>query len=402
MALSMRMVGSCVLQVVRPIAGGMKRHVHSLAKGLVQAGYKVIFASPRGPFAEELEREGFHVSVIPLRGAPHPLYDYFCIKKISELLRKKRVYLIHTHGYRAGWVGRIAARLAGTPAVVHTAHSSLLHNPWPSWKAKIFLRLDGYLARFTDQIITVSNDLRRELIEQGKIPPALVTTIYNGLKFDSKSGLTGGNIRTELGVPPQTLLVGTIARLAPQKGISVFIKAASCLKHRADVRFIVVGDGPLRQAIEREADLLGVPVIFTGFRKDIPDILRGLDVFVLPSLTEGLPYVILEAMGSGLPIVATRVGGIPEVIRDGETGILVPPGSEEDLVRGLVTLLDNENLRRNLGAAARLHVMQNFREETMIQQTLNVYGRLLHSKTSQQPGAEKESSRPQPPFNSLV
>lgn len=368
----------------------MRKHIHSLAKGLARAGYKLVFASPEGAFREELEREGFCVTVVPLRGMPHPIDDYFCIKKISYLLKKEKIDIVHTHGYRAGWVGRVAARLAKTPVVVHTVHSSLLHNPWPRWQANLFLRLDGYLARFTDQIITVSNDLRRELIEQGKVPPALVTTIYNGLRFNDDAGLIN-DVRKELGIPREALLVGTVARLAPQKGISLLIKVAGRLKDRADVRFVVVGDGPLRRMAEYEAELLGAPVVFTGFREDIPAVFKAMDVFVLPSLTEGLPYVILEAMASGLPVVATRVGGISEVISDGKTGVLVSPGSEEALVEGLIRLLEDENLRRNLGEAAREHVKHNFREEIMIREVLNVYDKLLKSKI---PAGKKETSCP--------
>lgn len=368
-----------VLQVLRPIAGGMRRHVSSLARGLVEAGYEVIFASPDGPFLTELVREGFEVQQIPLRGQPHPLYDYLCIKKLSQLLKKERICLVHAHGYRAGWVGRIAARLAGAPVVLYTVHSSMLHNPWPRWKARFFLRLDGCLARFTNRIITVSDDLRRELIEQGRVPAELVITIYNGLKFEGGFAAAGADLRAELGLSPETLLVGTVARLAPQKGIPVLIKAAARLAHRRAVRFVVVGDGPLRQELELQARASGAPVVFPGFRDDVPNVLRALDIFVLPSLTEGLPYVILEAMATGLPVVATRVGGIPEVIRDRETGLLVAPGSEEELVLAVEALLDSEDLRKNLGAAAREHVRQHFTEEKMIRETLAVYEKLIRA-----------------------
>lgn len=375
-----------VLQVVRPVAGGMKRHVHSLVRGLMKAGYRVSVASAGGAFAAELQAAGLAVTEIPLRGTPHPIDDFICIKRISQLLKKQKIDILHAHGYRAGWVGRVAAKLARTPVVIYTVHSSVLHNPWPRWWARLFLRFDGYFGCLTDRIIAVSNDLRQELVAYGRVPAHLVKTIYNGVEYrDNLNTLARHRIRAALGVSEGALLVGTVARLAPQKGVSVFLRATALIKEEHDdARFVVVGDGPLRRTLEEEAKSLALPVTFTGFRNDVPEILKALDVFVLPSLTEGLPYVVLEAMACGLPVVATRAGGVPEVIQDGKTGILVAPGSEKELARGLAMLLRDGSLRRQLGTAARSHVLENFSEEKMLRETLSLYTQLIEAKVNKQ------------------
>lgn len=370
------------MQVIRPAAGGMKNHLLTLVRAAVSP-YEVLVACPPGELAAEVEAAGAQVLPIPLRGELSPGWDARCVYRLARAVSRLRVDLVHVHGAKAGLVGRLAARLGGTRGVVYTVHNSILYEDWPAWKRWLLAGAEARLSRLTDCIITVSNDLRRELIEREGIEASRVLTIYNGIdpqRFDVGAE-TRMAIRREMGLPGDIPVVGTVARLAPQKGITYLIRALALLHERMpDVHGVVVGDGPLRATLEHEAEECGAPVVFTGHRTDIPSLMAAFDVFTLPSVTEGLPLIVLEAMAAGRAVVATAVGGLPEAVAEGETGLLVPPRDPDALCAALHHLLNARGATARMGAAGRERVRRMFTAERMVQETLEVYRRVLGKK----------------------
>ncbi len=364
-----------ILHVIRPAAGGMKNHLVSLIKHTSRDLFEPMAACPPGEMADELSGLGIKVYTVPLTGELSPVNDLKAVLTIRDLLVQNKIPIMHAHSSKAGLVGRLAARLAGTPAVFFTAHNSIFYENWPEWKKTVFAAAERLLAYNTRHIIAVSGALRNELLEREKIDRQKVVTIYNGIDPTPYNvgpdreetlralGLEGGRV------------VGTVARLAPQKGVLYFIRAVAGLSELQGVSFVVVGDGPLRAELEAEAVNLGLKgkVVFLGYRRDVDKILNCLDILVLPSLTEGLPLIILEAMAAARPVVATTVGGIPEAVLDGVNGFLVQPGDADALAFAIRKMLENRIMAESMGEAGRRRVLEMFSLEEMVKKTERLY-----------------------------
>lgn len=372
-----------ILHVVRPAAGGMKNHLINLVRYTDKSKFAVSVACPPNtPLWEELYALGVEMVPIPLVGELSPSKDYAVIHSLVKYLRQSGTTILHAHSSKGALVGRLAGAIARTPVVIFTAHNSIFYEDWPGWKKRVFANVERFLARFTDKIITVSDALKQELLEQEGLSPKLLTTIYNGIEVERFAGQVDAlAMRKSLGIPELGPIIGTIARLAPQKGVSYFLRAASLLKEY-QVTFLVVGDGPLRESLEQEVVQLGLQsrVVFAGQKDNISEILPILDVFVLPSITEGLPLTILEAMAAGKPVVATRVGGVPEAILEGKTGLVVAPKDPEALAVALAGLLGERDRLNRMGANGRKHVQEKFTVEQMVQRTFELYNQLLIKK----------------------
>ena len=372
-----------VLHVVRPAAGGMKNHLINLVKHTDKTRFKVAVACPPNTILwEELYALGVEMVPISLAGELSPVKDYAVVHKLVKYLHQSGTTILHCHSSKGAFVGRLAAAIARTPIVLFTAHNSIFYEEWPAWKKKLMATVEKILARFTDKIITVSDALKQEILDREGLPPNLLTTIYNGIEIERFAQQTDSKtIRRNLNLPELGAVIGTIARLAPQKGISYFLKAASLLKEY-QVSFLVVGDGPLREALEKEVEELGLNhrVIFAGQQDNIPEILALLDIFVLPSVTEGLPLTILEAMAAGKPVVATRVGGVPEAILEGKTGLIVAPKDPEALAVALASLLGEKDRINRMGTYGQRYVQEKFTVEHMVQKTTDLYNQLLMKK----------------------
>ncbi|MBU1493043.1 MAG: glycosyltransferase [Actinobacteria bacterium] len=270
-------------------------------------------------------------------------------REVAAAIKAARPDLVHTQLEFANVLGAAAAARMGLP-VVSTLHT--LEDP-PRWtRAGLRSRLMAWsLRRHADLVIAVSEHARAHHIAHLHLPARLVTTIHNGI--ETGRFLTGGDreaVRSALGIPPSVPLIVTVAVLRPLKGIDRMLEALPAVLARVpDARYLVVGDGEARNGLARTAAALGIAdrVSFAGARADVPLMLSAADLFVLPSLTEALPTVVAEAMAAGLPVVATRVGGIPEMI-DASTGILVPPDDVGALAQAVCALLEDP-----AGAAAR-------------------------------------------------
>jgi glycosyltransferase involved in cell wall biosynthesis len=362
----------------------MKRHLVSLAEHMTGRGMKVAIACPAGGAVQEAA-EASGLVTIPLRlsGDICPLSDWQTVLQLTSHLRRAEFNLVHAHGTKAALVTRPAAILAGTEAVFYTVHNSFFFEGLSPWKKQAMAVVEKIMAGSTDRIITVSENLRRELLDRIGVRPELVITIPNGIELHGEVQAQHSlQLRRHFNLPPLGRLVGTVARLAPQKGISCFLRAAAILCPDTSTSFVVAGDGPLREALTREARDLNLTdrVFFLGHREDIPQLLQVLDIFVLPSLTEGFPLSLLEAMAAGLPVVATQVGGTPEIVRHGVTGLLVPPDRPFDLACAVQLLLEHHDLAGGMGRAGRSRVEQYFSLEQMVDSTIEQYNKVLAGK----------------------
>ena len=372
-----------VLHVIRPAAGGMKRHLLTLVKYAPRGGFELGVAGPPGDMLAAAAELGAKVFPIPLKGGLNPVQDARAVLQLARLLKEERVTIVHAHGSKAGLVGRVAARVAGTPIVFFTAHNSIFYEEWPDYKKSAFALVEKMLARNTYRIITVSEALRQELVAKEGLKPEQVVTVFNGIETDEFEIAESRTVlRQRLCLLRKALVVGTVARLAPQKGVRYIVEAAGLFHPDERPLFLVVGDGPLREELQALARKVGVAdsVVFTGMREDIPLLLAALDLLVVPSVTEGLPLILLEGMAAALPVVATAVGGIPEAVVDGETGILVPPQNAEALASGINRILRNPDRARELGAAGRRRVRELFTAQRMVGRVAELYGEAIAGK----------------------
>lgn len=354
----------------------MKRHLLTLLHYTDRTLFEPLVAGPPDELLAEIRAAGFRTFPVPLKGELDPIQDLRSVSLLVSLLRRERVTILHAHGAKAGLVGRLAGLWARTPILLVTVHNSIFAAEWPRWKKRVFAAAEAILARWTSRIITVSEALRQEIIKCEKLRPAQLVTIYNGIEPDLFCLRENREaLRSHLGLPVNQPVVITVARLASQKGIRYLVEAAALFPPEHRPFFLVVGDGPLRGELVRQAATLGVNkhLFFTGSRNDLPQLLNAADLLVLPSLTEGLGLVLLEAMAASLPVVATRVGGIPEVVVDGETGILVPPRDPAALAQAIEILLANPERARAMGAAGRERVRRFFTVEKMARSVMALY-----------------------------
>jgi glycosyltransferase involved in cell wall biosynthesis len=349
--------------------GGAGRYLLNLLSAWDENRYSVTVACPAGG---ELEKrlKSLGVKVYPLKGGEKS-FRISHVAQILGIIAREKVDLIHTH---ASLSGRIAGKLSGC-RVVMTRH-------WMGKKSEMgFLRrwINRIIYRLlTDRVIAVSRAVKVSLIEIG-VPAWLIKTVYNGINIPNIFE-NCGKLRMELNTPEGVPLLGMIARLVPEKGHEYAIKAMpEILRRFPDARLVLVGDGPSRTYLEDLCERVGVKerVIFLGFRKDVEKIAIDFDVILMPSLSEGLPLALLESMALGKPVVASEVGGIPEVIKDGINGVLVPPGDAGALAEKVVGLLISDKLRENLGKNARQTILSQFTARIMAEKTLRIYDELM-------------------------
>jgi len=365
--------------------GGTRKHVRELALGLdpgrfevhlvasLRRGREILFDLPA------LSRRGVRLHVVPISRRISPINDARSLDDLSRLFSRERFDVVHTHSAKAGFLGRLAARIAGVPRVFHTPH--VWPFQWAGGAARtLYWRLERLAAGWCDRLVCVGPG-QREFGLASRVAGSndnKLVVIPNGIDpgpIDAAADRKG--VRAEMGIMPGDLAVGMVARLAPQKGVGKFLEAAALVaRERGDVRFLLVGSGPLERRVRARARELGLGparLALLGHREDVPRLCSGFDVFALSSLYEGLPYVLLEAMAARLPIVATRVPGIDDVIKDGVTGRLAPPGDSGEIARALLGLLSDFDARYDLGQAARRRVVEAFPLECFIDAHARLY-----------------------------
>lgn len=349
---------------------------------LAAQGHEVHLFTTAGPFSTRLREQGVEVHDVFIARRIDPLRDLVSLWRLFRAFRGLRPDMVHTHTSKAGFLGRLAARLAGVPVVVHTMHEPPHNSAGGRLKRGLYIWLERFAARLADRIITVSYANEREIERQRLLPRERLSVIREGLDLSRYPAAADPRaaVRT-LGIPDHVPVVGTVGRLEPAKGHTYMLAAIpQVLTLVPEARFVVVGGGYLQEALQRQADKLGVAdrVTFTGYREEMLLLLQGFDIFVLPSLWEGLGIVLLEAMVYQKPLIASRVGGVKDVVIEGQTGLLVPARDAEALARAIVSLLRDPARRRTMGVAGRARLEREFRDEVCNERMMRLYQHLLH------------------------
>jgi len=383
-------------KIVRIIArlniGGPSLHVVNLNKGLSPDRFEslLVTGSPNpgeGSLLDYAQENGVQPVVIPEMVGEASLRprDFKALLRLYRILRIERPQIVHTHTAKAGFLGRLAARLAGVPILVHTYHGTVLHGYYGPLKTWLLRQMERQLARTTDRLVAVSALGKEDLIAYGVAPSEKISVIPLGFDlepfFDCRS--LKGEFRRELGLDPDDKLVGILGRIFPIKNHRLFLEsAAQIAQQESNVRFVIVGDGILRSETEKYAQDLGIhqQVIFTGWRRDLPRIYADLDLLVISSNNEGTPVSAIEAMASGCPVVATRVGGLPDIVQEGETGYLVPAKKAKALATAMLKLIRNPQTAKQMGMSAQLSVRERFSLNRLVCDTEDLYQGLLASK----------------------
>jgi glycosyltransferase involved in cell wall biosynthesis len=389
------------IRVVRIIArlniGGPAIQAITLTKRLEPLGYRTTLV--RGteepdegnmdPLADEL---GVRPLRVPSLRRNPGWHDLAALWSLIRIVWRERPDIVHTHAAKGGTLGRIAAVLASAPlrrrpVIVHTFHGQSLTGYFSSRRARTFLAIERILARLTDRLIAVSDEVRDDLVALGVASAERFEVVRLG--FDLSPFQVGSDerhrrglaVRNELGVPADARVVTLIARLVPIKRVDRFLRVAGRLADREGICFLVVGDGDLRDELRRSlpATALGARIIWTGFRHDIPDVCFASDVVVLTSDNEGTPVSLIEAQAAGAPVVSTRVGGVATVVLEGQTGFVVGVDDEQGMAQAVGRLLDDRELSARLGTAAAEHAT-TFSIDQLIERIHGLYRRLLATR----------------------
>ncbi|MBI3127192.1 MAG: glycosyltransferase family 4 protein [Candidatus Tectomicrobia bacterium] len=369
--------------ITRLDRGGSADNTLLCCIGQRRSGHEVVLAAGSGmtgesPLLPRAEAEGVAlVRIPPLVRAIHPARDAGALWACYRLIRGGRFDLVHTHTSKAGILGRAAARLAGGCRVVHTPHGHVFYGYFGPWKTRLFVWAERLMARWTDAIVTLTDREAEEHLALGVGRPGQFVTIFSGIPLPPAPPADRAARRRALGLPEDGPLVGSVGRLDPVKGHGLLIRAFARLRD-PKARLALAGDGEKRGEYEALARELGISerVHFMGWREDVDDLLGALDLFVFPSLNEGMGRAAVEAMAAGLAVVASRTGGLPEVVRDGETGLLVPPGDAEALASAMERLLARPEERRAMGEAGR-RLARDYGAERMCERLEALYARLL-------------------------
>jgi glycosyltransferase involved in cell wall biosynthesis len=320
----------------------------------------------------------------PLVRRINPVRDLQALFAIWKLLKREKPPIVHTHTYKAGVLGCWAAKMAGVPIIIHTPHGHIFFGHFSPLVTGFFMMIERLTAAIVDRMVALTAGERRDYIACSVANPEKMVTIHSGVNIDRfmklKVNIEGK--KRSLGLNTEFPVVGTVGWLLPIKGPIYLLRAmAEVWQNHPDIHLVYVGKGDLEEDVKREASRTGVSdkVKFLGWRDDIPEIMQILDVFVLPSLNEGMGRVLLEAMASGKPIVASNVGGIPDLVKDGQNGFLVRPGDVNGLSLAIKKLIEDKELRVKMGARGRT-MAQSYGVEEMIRKIDDLYTALYQEK----------------------
>lgn len=383
------------VSVLRVIArlnmGGPALHVAYLSEGLAERGYDttlVVGELSRGEGSMSFVAESRGVRIVRLSSLSReiaPVRDLAALVRLTRLIRERRPEIVHTHTAKAGAIGRLAAVLAGggRPIVLHTFHGHVLRGYFGPLRTLAFRVLERLLARVTTKLVAVSPEVRDELVSLGVAPAEKFAVVRLGIELDERvRSFDRAETRRQLSLSPESLLVGWVGRMTAVKRVPDLLEAFRQLRDRGvEATLCLVGDGPDRESLEQQAKALGVirHCIFLGYQEEMGRWFEAFDVFALPSANEGTPVSAIEALAAGCPVVATRVGGVPDVIEDGETGFLVDAGDTDALAERLAELAADPGLRTRLGRNGRERVASRYAVGRLVDDVDRLYRSLLRS-----------------------
>jgi len=330
----------------------------------------------------ELGRERIRIITLPeLVRRIYPYYDLKAFFILIRIFRRERPHIVHTHTSKTGILGRWAAFLAGVPVIIHTPHGHIFWGYFGRLKTRVYILLEKISALITDRLVMLTEQEKRDHLGVHVAPEEKFTVVHSGVDLGrfKKVIVDPSEMKRKLGIPEDSLVVGTAGRLTPVKGPEYFIQAAEEITAvRQDIWFVFLGDGELRDQLEAMVEQLGLKenVKFLGWRQDVADVMSVFDIFVLPSLNEGMGRVLIEAMVLGKPIVASNIGGIPDLVIDGENGFLFPVGDVGALADGINRLIQSPGMRKKMGECGKNRA-GDYSANAMMQKIDRLYVELL-------------------------
>jgi len=338
----------------------------------------------------QAEKKGVRVFAIPSLVRRLSLRnDLLAFVSIYRLIKRIKPHTVHTHTSKAGVLGRFAAYLAGVPIIIHTPHGHVFHSYYGYIVTKMIVFVERIMSLMTDKITALTDKERDEHLERGIASIEKYVIVHSGvmLQHIMNKDIDVETGKKKLGIPQNSNVIGTVGRLVPVKGHKYLVSAAKRVtKEFENTVFVFVGDGYLESILERQAESLGIRknTIFAGWRSDVIDVLSLFDIFVLPSLNEGMGKVLIEGMALGKPIVASSVGGIIDLVKNGDNGILVPPRDSDALGDAILKLIRNRNMAQELGRNGKAKVYPEYDTTVMIRQIEGLYENLLNRHCSPQ------------------
>ncbi len=374
--------------ITRLIVGGAQENTIYTAALLDKQRFQVEMLSgaqtgSEGSLIEEARQRGVPLAIFPdLLRQVNPWHDLLALTKMKRIMQERGYTIVHTHSSKAGILGRLAARLAKTPLIVHTVHGWSFHAYMPPVIRWIYILLERWMAQFSDALVVVARQDIEKGLQAGIGRREQYRCIRSAIPLDEfdPSLYDRTTLRQELDLPPEAVVIGNVGRFSAQKNPLDWVRVADLVgKACPEARFLLVGDGPLRPQVEdalRQAGLWERSIL-TGLRRDTPRWMAAMDIFLLTSLWEGLPRVIPQAMAMGLPVAANRADGVAEALQDGSTGYLCSPGDIEQLAERCINLVYDPLKRQEMGCRGQAYAAQEFDLRQMIASLEALYDELL-------------------------
>jgi glycosyltransferase involved in cell wall biosynthesis len=346
------------------------------------------------------ESLGIDYVTIPGMGRSiNPMADYNAYRQIKKLIRDFKPDIVHTHAAKPGALGRLAASACNVPGILHTFHGHVFHSYFNSAKTKAFVNVERFLARKSDIIVAISEQQKKELSQDFRIAPPekfrVVPLGFDLARFQEGQDEKRKTFRAEFGVADDEIAIGIIGRLVPVKNHALFLQGLRYVLDRTSrrIKAFIIGDGDARPGLEEQARALGIPfsihtdthhphpLIFTSWRQDVDTINAGLDISALTSFNEGTPVSLIEAQAANKPVVSTRVGGIGDIVKEGETALLSEINDADTFCSNLLRVVEDDRLRERLGATSSAYVTERFSYRRLVGDMSRLYHELLEKKS---------------------
>jgi glycosyltransferase involved in cell wall biosynthesis len=379
-----------IIHILEATVGGTRTHLRHLLTRLDPQRFSVslVYSNRRDPhFKDDLnlyDSRGIALHEVPMQREIAPWQDLTSFLKIWRIIRRGKYDLVHAHSSKAGFLGRLAAKLSGVPAIIYSPHGFAFQYRPQSNSGKIYRNLEKFAGHFHHRLLCVSQG-ERDLALQYRICSGLkiAEPIFNSIPLaEMKPRRSPSELKQILCIPEDSLVVGMVAHFRPQKGYLHFIRAIpEILRNYPNAKFVIVGDGPLLPAVKNQLHSMGITdsVVLAGHQECTADYYQLMNVFVLSSLWEGMPYVILEAMAMGLPVVATNIAGNNELVEHGANGFLTAMGDSHEIAERIIELLSDEKLRESFGRQSRLKMTNMPTIEDWAEQYQEFYASLWRS-----------------------
>lgn len=378
--------------ITRLIVGGAQENTLLTCGGLAERGHEVVLltgpdAGPEGSLLTEADHDSYRLIVVPsLHRALRPFADWKARRELTRIIKELNPQIVHTHSSKAGILGRLAARDAGVPVIVHTIHGMSFNRTQPFYVRRFYAALERHCAKFTDKLIGVAEAMTHQSVAAGIAGANKFVTVYSGMRTDwyQPSRYDRAAVRRAWGVGADDVVVGTVARLFTNKGYEVLIPAmVEALRRMPNLFFVWVGDGAMRSVYERRLEGAGIRrrVHLTGLvpPEQVAELLAGMDMLAHSSQWEGLPRAAVQALLMQKPVISFDIDGAGEVVIPGRTGVLVPLNDVRRLAAAMTELAADPAKREQFGRAGREECLQRFDHHVMVEQIEKLYQELLAS-----------------------